>query len=87
MTDLTSLKNIGKELERKLKRADIPTAEELRKVGSKETFLKLKLRDPQVCLVHLYALEGAISDREYNQLPEEVKQDLKTFSDSLWRTP
>jgi len=83
MTDLTSLRNIGKELDRKLKLADIPTAEALRKIGSKEAFLRLKLRDRQVCLVHLYALEGAVSDREYNQLPEEVKQDLKAFSDSL----
>ena len=83
MAELTSLQNIGKELARKLKLAEITTAEELKKVGSKEAFLKLKLRDPQVCLVHLYALEGAVSDREYNQLPENVKQDLKAFSDSL----
>ena len=83
MAELTSLRNIGKELEKKLKLADIPTAEALKKVGSKEAFVKLKLRDPYVCLVHLYALEGAISDTEYNQLPEDVKRDLKDFSDKL----
>ena len=83
MSELTSLRNIGKELEKKLKFAGITTPEQLRTVGSKEAFLKLKLRDPYVCLVHLYALEGAIADTEYNQLPEEVKQSLKTFSDSL----
>jgi len=83
MTELTSLRNIGKELEKKLKTADISTAEELKKVGSKEAFIRLKLRDPYVCLVHLYALEGAVSDMEYNQLPEEVKRDLKAYSDSF----
>ena len=36
-----------------------------------------------VCLVHLQTLEGAVSDTEYNQLPEEVKKRLKDFSDNL----
>jgi len=83
MTELTTLPNIGKELERKLKAADISTTEELKQVGSKEAFVRLKVRDPQVCLVHLYALEGAISGRAYNELPETVKQDLKAYSDSF----
>ena len=83
MTELTSLRNIGKELERKLKAVEIMTAEELKAVGSEEAFVRIKLRDPQVCLVHLYALEGAVTDREYNQLPEDVKKQLKTLSDSL----
>jgi len=81
MSQLTSLRNIGKELDKKLKDVNITTAEELKKVGSEEAFIRLKLRDPQVCLVHLYALEGAISDTEYNQLQEDVKQRLKIISD------
>jgi len=81
MAELTSLRNIGKELDKKLKAVDITTAEELREVGSEEAFVRIKLRDPQVCLVHLMALEGAVSDREYNQLDEDVKQRLKGISD------
>jgi len=80
MSELTSLRNIGKELEKKLKAVDIPTAEALKQIGSEEAFVRLKLRDPQVCLVHLYALEGAISDTEYNHLAEDVKQRLKAIS-------
>jgi len=86
MAELTSLRNIGKEMEKKLKSIDITTAEELKKVGSKEAFARLKLRYANICMicpVHLYTLEGAISDIEYNQLPESVKQDLKNFSDGL----
>ena len=83
MAELTSLRNIGKELERKLKSIGIFTAEELKEAGSKDAFFKLKLHYPNVCLVHLYTLEGAISDVEYNQLPEDVKCTLKEFSDSL----
>ena len=83
MAELTSLRNIGKELDKKLKAVGITTAEELREIGSEEAFVRVKLRDPQVCLVHLYAIEGAISDQEYNQLPEDVKLRLKEISDRL----
>ena len=83
MSELTSLRNIGKELDKKLKAVGITTAEELKKIGSEEAFVRLKVRDPQVCLVHLYALEGAISDTDYNQLQEDVKQSLKAVSDRL----
>ncbi|MCL2376151.1 MAG: TfoX/Sxy family protein [Defluviitaleaceae bacterium] len=43
----------------------------------------MKFRYPSVCLVHLYTLEGAISDTDYNRLPEDLKQRLKVFSDNL----
>lgn len=81
MSDLTSMRNIGKEMERKLKAIGICSAEELVQAGSKEAFLRLKRRYPNVCLVHLYTLQGAIDNLEYNQLPDEVKRDLKAFSD------
>ncbi len=84
MTELTSMKNIGKELERKLKITGITSAEELRSIGSKEAFFKLKKRFPEVCLVHLYTLEGAITDTDFNKLSEEKKKELKAFSDE-WK--
>ncbi len=84
MTKLTSMKNIGKELERKLKIIGINSAEDLKKVGSKEAFFQLKMKFPEVCLVHLYTLEGAITDIDFNKLSEETKKDLKKFSDD-WK--
>lgn len=83
MAELTSMLNIGKEMERKLKSVDITSAEKLTKLGSKEAFFRLKIRYPNVCLVHLYVLQGAIDGIEYNRLSDEVKSDLKEFSDSL----
>ena len=44
----------------KLKSAEINTAEELVEIGAKEAFFRLKMKYPQVCLAHLYTLEGAI---------------------------
>jgi len=83
MSELASLRNIGKELERKLKYAGIETAEELKQVGSQEAFIRVKSYYPNVCLVHLMALEGAVSDMDYNQLPDDVQKNLKEFSDGL----
>lgn len=83
MTDLTTMINIGKEMASKLKSVDINTAEELIEIGSKEAFFRSKTKYPQVCLVHLYTLEGAIQNVEFNCLSEETKANLKEFSDSL----
>ena len=83
MQDLTTMPNIGKEMASKLKSVEINTAEELIDIGSKEAFFRLKMKYPQVCLVHLYTLEGAIQGLEFNCLSEESKANLKEFSDSL----
>jgi len=80
---LISLINIGKEIEEKLRAVGINTADELRKVGSKEAFFRLKMQYPNVCLVHLYTLEGAIFGIPFNQLSEEMKRDLKEYGDGL----
>ena len=79
MTDLTKMVNIGKEIAEKLKSVEIDCAERLVEIGSKEAFFRLKTKYPQVCLVHLYALEGAIKNVEYNLLSEEAKAELKKF--------
>ncbi len=83
MTKLATMPNIGKEMASKLKSIEIETAEELIAIGSKEAFFRLKTKYPQVCLVHLYTLEGAIQNVEFNCLSEETKADLKKFGDSL----
>lgn len=83
MSELTSLRNIGKEMEKKLTSIGIDSAEKLIESGSKQAFMKLKEAYPSVCLVHLYTLEGAITDVEFNSLSEDKKKELKEFSDFL----
>lgn len=83
MTELTSMMNIGKEMARKLTAVGIDSPQKLTEEGSKQAFFKLKEVFPQVCLVHLYALEGAIHNIEFNSLSEEKKKELKEFSDCL----
>ena len=83
MAALTSMMNIGKEMEKKLTSVGIDSSGKLIEAGSKQAFFKLKEKYPQVCLVHLYALEGAIQNMEFNSLPEDKKMELKEFSDFL----
>ena len=83
MSDLTSMINIGKEMAKKLKSVGINSSDELVNLGSKQAFVKLKQRYPNVCLVHLYTLEGAIHNTEFNMLSEDKKKELKEFSDFL----
>ena len=83
MSELTSMMNIGKEMERKLISIGIDSSEKLMELGAKQAFVKLKQEYPQVCLVHLYTLEGAIQSIEFNSLSEDKKKELKEFSDFL----
>lgn len=83
MAELTAMMNIGKEMARKLDSVGIGSAEELIRLGAEQAFLKVKERYPDVCLVHLYALEGAVCDVEFNSLSESRKRELKEFSDFL----
>ena len=83
MPQLTDMMNLGAEMSRKLRSVGIDTPEQLTAAGAKQAFLQLKQRYPRVCLVHLYCLEGAITNTAYNSLPEETKRELKEFSDFL----
>ena len=83
MSELTEMMNIGKEMAKKLTAIGIDSSEKLIQVGAKQAFLQLKQEYPNVCLVHLYTLEGAICNTEFNCLSEEKKKELKEFSDFL----
>ena len=83
MAGLTSMRNIGKEMAKKLTSVGIDSPEKLAESGAKQAFLKLKMAYPNVCLVHLYALEGAVENIEFNSLSEEKKKELKEFSEFL----
>ena len=85
MTKLTAMKNIGAEMERKLRAVGIDTPEKLLEAGAEGAFFQLKTLFPKVCLVHLYALEGAILNLDYNRLPPDRVRALKAFSDYLKR--
>ncbi|WP_298021988.1 TfoX/Sxy family DNA transformation protein [uncultured Dysosmobacter sp.] len=67
----------------KLTAAGVNSPEKLIESGSRRAFLQLKEAYPQVCLVHLYALEGAIRHTAWNRLSDEPRKDLKAFNGLL----
>jgi len=60
MGELATLPNIAAKLEAQLADAGITTIDELRRVGSREAWLRILARDPSACIMRLSALEGAI---------------------------
>lgn len=50
MSDLSKLPNIGVILEKKLIEVEVNSAEELRELGSKEVYTRIRALDNTVCL-------------------------------------
>lgn len=83
MSELSSLPNVGRVLESNLKSAGITTAEELRKIGTKEAFVRIRLIDGGACIQMLYGLHGAVLGIKDCELTQETKAELRAFFKSL----
>ena len=79
MSELTKLPNIAAKLDAQLADVGITTADELKRVGSREAWLRILARDPSACLMRLSALEGAIRGGRWHYLDDETKASLKEF--------
>ena len=79
MGELSKLPNIGKKLEKQLNEVGINTYDELVRLGSQETWLKIKKIDKSACINRLMALEGAIQNIRWHNLSESDKKHLKEF--------
>jgi DNA transformation protein len=80
---LSELPNIGKTMEKRLAAVGIDDVETLRKTGSKEAFVKLRLFEGDTCFSSLCGLEGAIQGIRWHYLSQETKADLKKFFNSF----
>ena len=79
MGELSKLPNIGKSVEEQLNLVGINTVEDLKIIGSKEAWLKIREIDESACINRLYALEGAVEGIRWHNLSEEKKLMLKEF--------
>ncbi|GHT67073.1 competence protein TfoX [Spirochaetia bacterium] len=84
MGELSKLINIGKELEKQLNEIGVKTFDELKKIGSKTAWLKIRDMDSSACYSRLCALEGAIQETRWHNLSEKDKNELKDFYNQ-WR--
>lgn len=83
MGKLSGLINIGKNVEEQLETIAITSQSQLKQVGSKEAWLKIRATDSSVCYNRLCAFEGAIRNVRWHHLPSEVKEDLKKFANQF----
>lgn len=82
MAELTTI-GLGKTMEKKLRSVGINSAEELKKIGSKQAVFRLKAMYPNTCVVILYHLEAAIRGVEIKQLDNDCKSELKAYFKQL----
>lgn len=83
MSELSKLPNIGKKVEEQLNIAGIVNVDQLNKLGSKESWLRIKEIDEGACTNLLYALEGAIQGIRWHNLSDDIIKDLKDFYKSI----
>lgn len=86
ISDLIKIKNIGPKMAEKLYNAEIYNFNFLEKLGTEEAYLKID-ESGGFCGVHhaayLYAIEGAITDCDWRNIPDQRKIELKEFAKRL----
>lgn len=80
---LTHLPNIGKVVAEKLVQVGIESPEQLKSIGSKNAFIRLRTVDSGACLSMLCGLEGAIQGVRWHSLEKSKKEELKEFIKTL----
>lgn len=76
---LQALPNIGPETAKQLREVGVNSHEDLEAMGAKEAWLRILQMDPSACYNRLMGLEGAVRMVPKKLLPQEVKDDLKSF--------
>ena len=83
IAEMRKLPNLGKVTAARIVSAGVGTPAQLRKLGSKEVYLRLFEKEgwsQTLCPCFLYALEGAIFNEKWNEISEEKKEDFRKFS-------
>lgn len=75
-SELLRLKNLGMATVNILRAIGINTYADLRQLGAVEAYKRIKARDINVSKVMLYALQGALMDVHWNDLPPDLKRRL-----------
>ncbi len=74
---LSQLKNIGAKSEALLHQVGIMTVDDLDAIGAVEAWKRVRAIEPSASLVGVYALQGALMNMHWNDLPQDMKDDLR----------
>lgn len=75
-SELLQFKNLGMASVNILRAIGVNTFSDLKHIGAVEAYRRIKARDINVSKVMLYALQGALMDVHWNDLPPDMKQRL-----------
>lgn len=74
--ELLTLRNLGKTSAQWLHASGIHTAEDLRRLGAVSAYRAVRSRGFSASRVLLYAIEGALHDMNWKELPDARKCEL-----------
>lgn len=80
--ELESIKNIGPSCALRIHRAGIENLDQMQHLGTEEVFLRVfeaNGRGSIMCTCFLYAIEGAITNTKWHEIPNTRKAQLKKF--------
>ena len=82
---MQKLRNIGPKCAAHLVKAGVDTPQKLKKIGAKKAFLQICGQSYLNCFnaAYLYALQGAIDDVDWREIPRSQKNDFKLFTAEL----
>lgn len=84
---LRELRNLGPQTEQWLPKVGIHTAEQLRASDPYEVYARLKQVVPGTSLNALYALIGAIEDRDWREISRERRTEIFMRLDQMGLAP
>ena len=79
--DLARLRNIGPTIENRLTEIGVHTRADLERVGAVNAYLRICANHTKRALpicYYLYSLQGALMDLHWDDLPEGLKQELRS---------
>ena len=78
-SDLSSLKNIGPTIQKRLQGIGINTKDDLKRIGPVLVYQKIQSKNPgktiPVCY-YLYSLQGALEGKHWDDISQKKKQKL-----------
>lgn len=84
--ELQQMKNLGKTSAQWLHAVGIHSANDLRRLGAVDAYRAVRARGFRASKVLLYAIEGALLDVHWNDLPPGLKDQLTGQLDELGPT-
>jgi DNA transformation protein len=79
-SSLKKYKNIGATIEKRLNEIGVNSIDDLAKIGAANAYKKIKENYPDKTLsvcYYLYSFQGALMDMHWDDIPNEIKDDLR----------